>query len=139
MLGSGARRSVNLRLMHFCDSCPDPTRMEPASGAAVCPVCGREESAPTQPFLVVTGASGSGKTTLFDPLARELAGEAAVFDIDWLIGPFAMQAAGAALNWPAVRAAWLSVAHALRREACRHCCSGRWRRSTWRTWTRRDG
>ena len=66
-----------------------------------------------QPFLVVTGASGSGKTTLFDPLARELAGEAAVFDIDSLIGPFAMQAAGAGVNWPAVRAAWLSVAHGL--------------------------
>ena len=99
--------------MHLCESCPDPTPMEPASGAAVCPTCGREEAAPTQPFLVVTGASGSGKSTLFDPLARELAGEAAVFDIDWLIAPFAMQADGTRVNWAAVRAAWLSVAHGL--------------------------
>lgn len=66
--------------MHYCESCPDPTLMGPASGVAVCPICGPEEAAPTQPFLVVTGASGSGKSTLLYPLAHELAGEAAVFD-----------------------------------------------------------
>ena len=87
--------------------------MEPVSGCAVCPECGRRDAAPRQPLLVVTGASGSGKSTLFPPLAQELAGEAAVFDIDWLIDPFAMQADGAGLHWPAVRAAWLSVASAL--------------------------
>ena len=97
--------------MHYCESCPDPTLMEPASGTAVCPACGREEAAPTEPFLVVTGASGSGKSTLLDPLARELAGEAAVFDIDSLIAPFNMQADGVGVNWAAVRAAWLSVGH----------------------------
>lgn len=99
--------------MHYCQSCPEPTRMEPALGTAVCPTCGSEEAAPTQPFLVVTGASGAGKTTLSGPLGQELAGEAAVFDIDYLIDPFAMQAAGAGVNWAAVRAAWLSVAHGL--------------------------
>ncbi len=62
---------------------------------------------------MVTGASGSGKTTLFSPLARELAGEAAVFDIDLLIDPFAMQAEGDPLKWAAIRAAWLSVAEGL--------------------------
>ena len=87
--------------------------MEAATGFAVCPECGRRDPAPTEPFLVVTGASGSGKTTLFSPLARELAGEAAVFDIDFLIDPFAIQADGAALRWPAIRAAWLSVAEGL--------------------------
>jgi hypothetical protein len=61
----------------------------------------------------VTGASGSGKSTLLDPLARELAGEVAVFDIDSLIAPFKMQADGAGVNWAAVRAAWLSVGHGL--------------------------
>lgn len=97
--------------MHYCESCPDPTLMEPASGTAACPACGREEAAPTEPFLVVTGASGSGKSTLLDPLARELAGEAAVFDIDSLIAPFNMQADGVGVDWAAVRAAWLSVGH----------------------------
>ena len=99
--------------MHYCESCPDPTLMGPASGVAVCPICGPEEAAPTQPFLVVTGASGSGKSTLLYPLAHELAGEAAVFDIDSLIAPFNMQADGVGVNWAAVRAAWLSVAHGL--------------------------
>lgn len=99
--------------MHYCQSCPEPTQMEAATGFAVCPECGRRDPAPTEPFLVVTGASGSGKTTLFSPLARELAGEAAVFDIDFLIDPFALQADGAALRWPAIRAAWLSVAEGL--------------------------
>ena len=87
--------------------------MEAARGSAMCPQCGRRDPAPTEPLLVVTGASGSGKTTLLYPLAQELAGEAAVFDIDWLIDPFGMQATGVELNWPAIRAAWLSVAAGL--------------------------
>jgi hypothetical protein len=99
--------------MHYCQSCPDLTPMEPAQASAVCPGCGRRDPAPTEPLLVVTGASGAGKTTLFSPLARELAGEAAVFDIDWLIDAFGMQAEGAALNWGAIRSAWLSVAEGL--------------------------
>ena len=99
--------------MHYCQSCPDLTPMEPAQASAVCPGCGRRDPAPTEPLLVVTGASGAGKTTLFSPLARELAGEAAVFDIDWLIDAFGMQAEGAALNWAAIRSAWLSVAEGL--------------------------
>ena len=99
--------------MHYCRSCADPTPMEKAQGFAGCPECGRRDPAPTEPFLVVTGASGSGKTTIFHPLARELAGGAAVFDVDSLIDPFAMQADGAALKWAAIRAAWLSVAEGL--------------------------
>jgi hypothetical protein len=87
--------------------------MEPAHGRAVCPRCGHSEAAPREPLLVVTGASGSGKTTVFAPLARELGGAAAVFDIDYLIDPFAIQANGSALNWKAIRAAWLSVAAGL--------------------------
>lgn len=96
--------------MPYCQSCDDPTPMQPADGRAVCPLCGRSDPAPREPFLVVTGASGSGKTTVFAPLARELAGEAAVFDIDYLIDAFAIQAHEAPLNWRAIRAAWLLVA-----------------------------
>ena len=99
--------------MHYCQSCDDPTPMEPVQDYAVCPRCGRRHPAPREPFLVVTGASGSGKTTIFAPLARELAGDAAVFDIDWLIDPFSMQANEAPLNWRAIRAGWLSVASAV--------------------------
>lgn len=84
--------------------------MAPASGTARCAGCGHEEPAALAPLLVVTGASGSGKSTLVHPLARELAGQAAVFDIDALIDPFAVQADGAPLDWTAVRAAWLEVA-----------------------------
>ena len=69
-----------------------------------------ERSGSERAVLVVTGASGSGKTTVFAPLARELAGEAAVFDIDYLIDAFAIQAHGTPLNWRAIRAAWLLVA-----------------------------
>lgn len=73
--------------------------MEPAHDRAVFPGCGRTDIAPRQPFLVVTGASGSGKTTVFVPLASQLAGEPAVFDIDYLLDPFAIQANGSPLNW----------------------------------------
>jgi len=96
--------------VHYCQSCDDPTPMEPADRRAVCPRCGRSDPAPRKPFLIVTGASGSGKTAVFAPLARELAGEAAVLDIDYFIDPFAIQANEAPLNWRAIRAAWLSVA-----------------------------
>ena len=96
--------------MPYCESCLDPTQMEPVDDAAVCPRCSRTDPIRRRPFLVVTGASGAGKSTVFAPLARELVGEAAVFDIDLLIEPFAIQAQGAPLNWPAIRAAWLSVA-----------------------------
>ena len=96
--------------MHYCQSCDDPILMKPANGDAVCPRCHRSDPAPREPFLIVTGASGSGKTAVFAPLARQLAGEAAVFDIDSLIDPFAIQADNAPLNWGAIRAAWLSVA-----------------------------
>jgi hypothetical protein len=34
-----------------------------------------------------------------------------VFDVDWLIDPFAQGGSFASLNWPAFRDAWLSVAH----------------------------
>lgn len=99
--------------MRYCPSCPSPTRLEPASGAARCAGCGHEEPAALAPLLIVTGASGSGKSTLVEPLARELAGQAAVFDIDALIDPLTVQADGAPINWGAVRAAWLEVASAL--------------------------
>jgi ribosomal protein S18 acetylase RimI-like enzyme len=96
--------------MHYCQSCAVATPTEPASSAAVCPRCGRSDAAPREPLLVVSGASGSGKSTIVAPLARELAGEAAVFDIDYLIDAFAIQAGAAPLDWRAIRAAWLSVA-----------------------------
>ena len=96
--------------MPYCESCPDPTQMEPIGDVAVCPRCSRADPIQRRPFLVVTGASGAGKSTVFAPLARELAGEAAVFDIDLLIDPFAIQAEGASLSWRAIRAAWLCVA-----------------------------
>jgi len=96
--------------VRYCPSCPRPTCLEPVSGAARCAACGHEEPAALAPLLVVIGASGSGKSTLVHPLARELAGQAAVFDIDAVIDPFAVQADGAPLDWAADRAAWLEVA-----------------------------
>jgi hypothetical protein len=139
ILGRGPGSRSGWSTMHYCQSCPDLTPMEPAQASAVCPGCGRRDPAPTEPLLVVTGASGAGKTTLFSPLARELAGEAAVFDIDWLIDAFGMQAEGAALNWGAIRSAWLSVAEGWRLVVCRRCCWVRLHPSTSSSSRRRDG
>jgi hypothetical protein len=86
--------------------------MQPRAGAAWCPECGGvDPAAAIEPLFVVTGASGSGKTALFGPLARLLAGQCVTFDVDWLIDPATVLAAGGPLDWSALRDAWLAVAH----------------------------
>jgi hypothetical protein len=84
----------------------------PDPGTARCPVCGwLDAAAAVEDLFVVTGASGAGKTTVLAPLARLLAGRCACFDVDWLIDPAAAQARGRPIDWPALRDAWLAVAH----------------------------
>ena len=125
--------------MHYCQVCVDPTPMEPRSHFAVCPLCGHREPARRQPLLVVTGASGSGKSTLLHSVARELAGVAAVFDIDWLIDPFVMQAAerrSAGRRFGRPGSQWLL---AWPRVGYRPSCSARWRRFTLRSFPRPIG
>lgn len=101
--------------MHYCQSCQQPTPMEPDGGRAVCPRCGRrDDTAALRPLFVVTGASCSGKTTIFGPLARLLAGRCAVFDVDWLLDAAGVLAGGAAITelpWAGFDQAWLAVAH----------------------------
>src|SRR5205085_2810852 len=88
----------------------DPIVMAPRDDLAVCPVCGASEMARRLPLFVVTGASGSGKTTVFPHLVAALP-ECLVFDVDWLIGPFERACEFGEVDWPALRDAWLSVAH----------------------------
>lgn len=85
--------------------------MVPDGRRAECPGCGQHERAERHPVFVVTGASGSGKTTLLPHLIVALAGSCIVFDVDWLIDPFARQPGNDELHWPSLRDAWLHVAH----------------------------
>jgi hypothetical protein len=96
--------------VHHCQRCDDPIVMEPRDARAVCPVCGASEQARRLPLFVVTGASGSGKTTVFPHLVAALP-DCLVFDVDWLIGPFERACEFGEVDWPALRDAWLSVAH----------------------------
>ena len=84
--------------------------MAPSGDLAVCPDCGHAEPARRRPLFVVTGASGSGKTGIFPHLVAALP-EHLVFDADWLIGPFERACEYGEVDWPALRDAWLSVAH----------------------------
>ena len=86
--------------------------MQPRSGAAWCPECGRRDhDAAIEPLFVVTGASGSGKTAIFAPLARALAGRCVTFDVDWLLDAAGALSGGRPIAWPAFWEAWLAVAH----------------------------
>jgi hypothetical protein len=89
--------------------------MEPTDGLAVCPTCGRTDTAAAlQPLFVVTGASGSGKTTIFVPLAKLLVSRCATFDVDWLLdaaGALSGARTVAEIPWEGFLQAWLSVAH----------------------------
>jgi hypothetical protein len=98
--------------MHYCQACDAPYLMAPQQGVAVCPNCRSvDHTASSRPLFVVTGASGSGKTTLFPLLLDRLAGECAVFDVDWLIDPLTSAASDGQVDWPSFRDAWLHVAH----------------------------
>ena len=96
--------------MHYCQRCDDPVVMSPDGDVAVCPDCGSTEPARRRPLFVVTGASASGKTTVFPHLVAALPA-ALVFDVDWLIGPFQRACEFGEVDWPALRDAWLTVAH----------------------------
>ncbi|GAA3452819.1 AAA family ATPase [Dactylosporangium matsuzakiense] len=96
--------------MHYCQRCDEPVAMAPRGDLAVCPDCGHTEPARRLPLFIVTGASGSGKTTVLPHLVRGLP-ECLVFDADWLIGPFERACEFGEVDWPALRDAWLSVAH----------------------------
>ncbi|WP_432825216.1 hypothetical protein [Dactylosporangium sp. CA-092794] len=96
--------------MHYCQRCDEPIVMAPSGDQAVCPVCGAAEPARRLPLFVVTGASGSGKTAVFPHLVAALP-DCLVFDADWLIGPFERACEFGEVDWPALRDAWLSVAH----------------------------
>jgi predicted ABC-type ATPase len=86
--------------------------MEPHAGHAVCPQCGRLDDAATRrPLFIVTGASGSGKTALLAPLTRRLRGRCVTFDIDWLLDAAGKLSGNQPVHWPALRDAWLAVAH----------------------------
>ncbi|WP_203917599.1 hypothetical protein [Rugosimonospora africana] len=86
--------------------------MEPRDGHAVCPECGRVDSAAAiRPLFIVTGASCSGKTAVLDPLTRRLAGRCVTFDVDWLLDAVGTLSGDQPINWPAFRDAWLAVAH----------------------------
>jgi hypothetical protein len=101
--------------LHYCQSCEQPTAMQPGGGYAICPSCGRrDDTASLQPLFVIAGASGSGKTTLFGPLARLLAGRCLVFDVDWLIDASSAISGAttvAEIPWDGFAQAWLAVSH----------------------------
>lgn len=98
--------------MHYCQACDEPRLMRPDGAVARCPTCGHVDAAAARaPLLVVTGASGSGKTSILPELLPRLRGQCVVFDVDWLIDPFAHQPDRAEVHWPALRDAWLHVAH----------------------------
>jgi hypothetical protein len=98
--------------MHYCQSCHRPVAMEPRDGQAVCPDCGRlDDAAALRPLFVVTGASGSGKTAVLAPLARTLQGRCVTFDTDWLLDSAGKISGNQPIHWPALRDAWLAVAH----------------------------
>jgi hypothetical protein len=98
--------------VHYCQSCDDPTAMEPREGSARCPCCGWvEEAGALMPLFIVAGASGAGKTAVFRPLARLLAGTAVTFDVDVLLDSAGMLSGAQPISWPGFRDAWLSVAH----------------------------
>jgi hypothetical protein len=84
--------------------------MAPSGDRAVCPDCGAAEAARRLPLFVVTGASASGKTAVFPHLVAELP-DCLVFDVDWLIGPFQRACEFGEVDWPALRDAWLTIAH----------------------------
>lgn len=99
--------------VHYCQSCDRPVVMAHDGDEVVCPVCGRRDPARRMPLFLVTGASAVGKTTLHVPLAEELAGEAAVFDSDWLIDPFGRAAGDRGMDWDALLQGWAAVSHGL--------------------------
>jgi hypothetical protein len=89
--------------------------MDPFEGSALCPDCGRIDSAAAiEPLFIVTGASGSGKTSVFAPLARRLVGRCITFDVDWLLdaaGQLSHASSVEEIDSSAFRSAWLLVAH----------------------------
>jgi hypothetical protein len=101
-----------LGAVHYCQSCDEPIVMEPDGGAARCPACGGlDKAGAVEPLFVVTGASGAGKTAILAPLARLLARRCVTFDVDWLLDAAGALSGGNVIAWPALRDAWLSVAH----------------------------
>jgi len=96
--------------VHYCQRCDDPIVMAPQDDVAVCPDCGATEQARRLPLFVVTGASASGKTAVFPHLVAALP-DCLVFDVDWLIGPFQRACEFGEVDWPALRDAWLTIAH----------------------------
>jgi hypothetical protein len=89
--------------------------MEPIDGQAVCPTCGRRDTAAAlRPLFLVTGASGSGKTSIFGPLASLLNSRCVTFDVDWLLdaaGALSGAESVTEIQWDGFFQAWLSVAH----------------------------
>jgi hypothetical protein len=100
--------------MHYCLLCDAPTAMEPRDGAAICPLCQRQDqTGRLRPLFVVTGASGSGKTTMLGPFASRWAGRCMVFDVDRLLDAAAVMSGAdgiAGIHWQGFYQAWLSVA-----------------------------
>lgn len=98
--------------IHYCQRCDDQRLMEPWGWSARCPECGAvDDLAVRAPLIVVLGASGAGKSAVLPHLVRALAGEAVVFDGDWLIDPLARHPGTAEVDWPTLRDLWLHVAH----------------------------
>jgi predicted kinase len=88
--------------------------MVPRNGHAICPECGHvDDAAALAPLFIVTGASGSGKTAVFAPLARRLQGRCVTFDADLLMDAAGALSGSQPINWPALRDAWLAVAHGI--------------------------
>jgi hypothetical protein len=101
--------------VHYCQTCDEPTLMEPFAGSARCPGCGRvDDAAAVEPLFVVTGASAGGKTTVFPRVARRLVGRCITFDVDWLLDAATELSHSDSLtltDWVGFRSAWLSIAH----------------------------